>query len=71
MPTALTLRVADEDHALMQLAAGAARKSLQAWMLDACRAQVLRQAATDKAGPVAAELNRRTKPRPQRAGKEA
>jgi hypothetical protein len=56
----LTLRPDEQLHALARIAAAAAGQSVSAWILGAMRAQVLRAAADDKRGPVAAELDRQS-----------
>ena len=53
----IIVRLPEDLHDLARIAAAARRRSLNAWIGDAIRAQVLRQGHRDKLGPVAAALN--------------
>jgi len=53
----IIVRLPEDLHDLARIAAAARRRSLNAWIADAIRAHVLRQAHRDKTGPVAAALN--------------
>lgn len=55
----LVLRLPADLHDLLRLAAATRRQSMQAYMLAAIRAQMLRDAGTQRGAPLAAALERR------------